>query len=44
MRLTVYGSKNETKMFGMWTGERWWSTKAEIKSGQMELEVRKKKI
>ena len=32
-----------TKMLGMWTGERWWSTKGEIIPARWELEERKKK-
>jgi hypothetical protein len=32
-----------TKMLGMWTGERWWSTKGEISPARWELEERKKK-
>jgi hypothetical protein len=32
-----------TRILGMWTGERWWSTKGEINPVEWELEVRKKK-
>jgi hypothetical protein len=32
-----------TRMLGMWTGERWWSTKGEIRPVKWELQVREKK-
>jgi len=32
-----------TRMLGMWTGHRWWSTKGEIHPVKWELEVREKK-
>jgi hypothetical protein len=32
-----------TRMLGMWTGTRWWSTKGEIQPVTWELEVREKK-
>ena len=32
-----------TRMLGMWTGHRWWSTRGEIVPVKWELEVRKKK-
>jgi hypothetical protein len=32
-----------TRMLGMWTGEKWWSTKGEIEPVRWELEVRRKK-
>ena len=32
-----------TRMLGMWTGERWWSTKGEITPTRWELQERKKK-
>lgn len=32
-----------TRMIGMWTGSRWWSTNGEIKPLRWELEVREKK-
>ncbi len=32
-----------SRMVGMWTGVKWWSTKGEIKPVKWELEERKKK-
>ena len=32
-----------SRMLGMWTGVKWWSTKGEIKPVKWELEERKKK-
>ena len=32
-----------TRILGMWTGARWWSTKGEIHPVKWELEVREKK-
>ena len=32
-----------TRMIGMWTGSRWWSTEGEIKPVKWELEVIEKK-
>jgi hypothetical protein len=32
-----------SRMLGMWTGVKWWSTKGEIKPIKWELEERKKK-
>jgi hypothetical protein len=32
-----------TRMLGMWTGQRWWSTRGEIAPVKCELDVRKKK-
>ena len=32
-----------TRTLGIWTGERWWSTKGEIHPVRWELEVREKK-
>jgi hypothetical protein len=32
-----------TRMLGMWTGERWWSSKGEITPLRWELEERRKK-
>jgi hypothetical protein len=32
-----------TRVWGMWTGEKWWSTKGEITPLKWELETRKKK-
>jgi hypothetical protein len=32
-----------TKILGMWTGTKWWSTKGEIQPVNWELEERKKK-
>jgi hypothetical protein len=32
-----------TRTLGMWTGERWWSTKGEITPARWDLEERKKK-
>ena len=32
-----------TRMVGMWTGERWWSTKGEITPARWEHAERKKK-
>ena len=32
-----------TRIFGIWTGDRWWSTKGPINPVKWELEVRKKK-
>ena len=32
-----------SRMLGIWTGTRWWSTKGEIKPVKWELEERKKK-
>ena len=33
---------DRTRMQGVWTGERWWSVKGEIKPARWELEERKK--
>jgi hypothetical protein len=32
-----------TRMLGMWTGTKWWSTKGEIAPVKWELEERRKK-
>jgi hypothetical protein len=32
-----------SRMLGMWTGTKWWSTKGEIRPTKWELEERKKK-
>jgi hypothetical protein len=32
-----------TRVLGMWTGTKWWSTKGEINPVRWEHEVRKKK-
>jgi hypothetical protein len=32
-----------SRMLGMWTGTKWWSTRGEIKPVKWELEERKKK-
>jgi hypothetical protein len=32
-----------TRVLGMWTGEKWWSTKGEIIPAKWELETRKEK-
>ena len=32
-----------TRILGIWTGDRWWSTKGQINPVKWELEVRKKK-
>jgi hypothetical protein len=32
-----------TRLLGMWTGSRWWSTKGEIAPVKWELEERRKK-
>jgi hypothetical protein len=32
-----------SRMWGMWTGTKWWSTKGEIEPVKWELEERKKK-
>ena len=32
-----------SKMLGMWTGTKWWSTKGQINPVKWELEARKKK-
>ena len=32
-----------TRMLGMWTGTRWWSTRGEIHPVTWELEVRERK-
>jgi hypothetical protein len=32
-----------SRMLGIWTGTKWWSTKGEIKPVKWELEERKKK-
>lgn len=34
---------NGTRMLGMWTGTKWWSTKGEISPVKWELEVKRKK-
>jgi hypothetical protein len=34
---------NGTRLWGMWTGDRWWSAKGEVHPVKWELEVRKKK-
>jgi hypothetical protein len=34
---------NGTRMLGMWTGTKWWSTKGEIQPVKWELEERRKK-
>jgi hypothetical protein len=32
-----------TRMLGMWTGTKWWSTKGEVAPVKWELEERRKK-
>ena len=32
-----------TRVIGMWTGSRWWSSKGEVNPVKWELEIRKKK-
>jgi hypothetical protein len=32
-----------SRMLGMWTGTKWWSTKGEIRPTKWELEERKKR-
>ncbi len=32
-----------TRVLGMWTGTKWWSTKGEVNPVKWEIETRKKK-